>query len=76
MQNTISEMILHLQLELLYHYGSKTISYLGPKIWDPLLKNIKNSKNINILKSDVKFWKLENFPYRFCKIHLANAEFA
>ena len=32
------------------HYGSEAISYLGPKIWDLLPKNIKDSENINIFK--------------------------
>ena len=30
------------------HYGSRTISFLSPKIWELLPSNIKDSKNINI----------------------------
>ena len=37
-----------------YHYGAETIFYLGPKRWDLLPKNIKDSENINIFKSNIK----------------------
>ena len=47
------------------------ISNLDPKIWDLLPKNIKDSENINIFKSNVKLWKPENCPYRICLIYLA-----
>ena len=30
------------------YYGSRTISFLSPKIWKLLPSNIKDSKNINI----------------------------
>ena len=38
------------------HYRSDVVSYLGPKIWDLLPENIKDSENINIFKSNVKPW--------------------
>ena len=41
------------------HYDSKNLSYLGPKIWDLLPKNIKDSENINMCKSNIKLWKPE-----------------
>ena len=36
------------------YYGSETISFLGPKIWELLPSNIKNSENLSILKSNMK----------------------
>lgn len=47
------------------------ISNLDPKMWDLLPKNIKDSENINIFKSNVKLWKPENCPYHICLIYLA-----
>ena len=41
------------------YYGSVKISFLGPKIWEILPSNIKNSENI--FKSTIKSWKPENF---------------
>ena len=35
-------------------YGSETISFIGPKIWELLPSNIKDSENLNILKSNIK----------------------
>ena len=41
------------------YYGSGKISFLGPKIWEILPSNIKNSENI--FKSTIKSWKPETF---------------
>ena len=35
------------------NYGSKTISFLGPKIWELLPNNIKDSENLNIFQSNI-----------------------
>ena len=36
------------------YYGSETISFLGPKIWELLPSSIKDSENLNIFKSNIK----------------------
>ena len=36
------------------YYGSKTISFLGLKIWESLPSNIKDSENLNIFKSNIE----------------------
>ena len=38
------------------YYGSETISFIGPKIWDFLPNNNKDSENLNIFKSNIKSW--------------------
>ena len=55
------------------HYGSETVYYLGPKIWKLLCKNIKDSDNINIFKSNVNLWKPENCPFCMCKIYFTQS---
>ena len=35
-------------------YGQKTLSYLGPKIWNSLPAQIKLCKNVNTFKHDIK----------------------
>ena len=43
------------------YYGLETISFLvGQKIWELLPSNIKDSENLNVLKSNTKFWKTVN----------------
>ena len=57
------------------YYGSETISFLGPKIWELLPSNIKDSENLNIFKSNIKSWKPENCPCRLCKLCIADIGF-
>ena len=56
-------------------YGSETISFIGPKIWELLQSNIKDSENLNILKSNIKSWKPENYPCRLCRLCIADVGF-
>ena len=35
------------------YYGSQTISFLGPEVWELLPSNIKDSENLNIFKSNI-----------------------
>ena len=52
------------------HYGSKKIVSVGLKTLDLAWQKIKGSENINISKSNIKLWKLENFPCCSCKLYL------
>ena len=54
------------------YYGSETISFLGSKIWELLLSNIKDSENLKIFKSNIKSWKPENCPCRLCWLYIAD----
>ena len=57
------------------YYGSETISFIEPKIWKFLPSNIKDSKNFNIFKSNIKSWKPENCPCRLCRLYIADIGF-
>ena len=57
------------------YYGSETISFVGPKIWELLPCSIKDSENINIFKPNITFWKPENCPCRLCELHIADIGF-
>ena len=35
------------------NYGSETISFLGPKIWELIPDDIKNSESLNIFKKNI-----------------------
>ena len=50
------------------YYGSETISFIGPKIWELLPSNIKDSESLNTFKSNIKLWKPENCPCRLCRL--------
>ena len=57
------------------YYGSETKSFLGPKMWNLLPSNIKDSENLNIFKSNIKSWKPENCPCRLCRLYIADIGF-
>ena len=57
------------------YYGSETISFIGPKIWELLPSNIYDSENLNIFKLNIKSWKPENCPCRFFRLYIADIGF-
>ena len=56
-------------------YGLQTISYIAPKIWDLLLKEMKQVTTLNEFKTKIKIWNLENCPCRLCTIYLPQVGF-
>ena len=62
-------------LESLKHHGSESISFLGPKIWNILPDRLKNVNSIEAFKMQIKKWKPENCPCRFCKVYVQNVGF-
>ena len=57
------------------YYGTETISYLGPKIWELVPNEIKNSTTLSIFKSKIKDWIPNDCPCRLCKEYVANVGF-
>ena len=55
--------------------GSETISVLGPKIWELVPIDIKNSNSLAAFKSKIKMWEPVNCPCRLCKTYVANLGF-
>ena len=47
--------------------GTESLSYLGPKIWDLVPIEIKQSENLNIFKKKIKTWTCSECPCRLCK---------
>ena len=48
------------------NFGKNSINILGPKIWNIIPDNIKNSKDINQFKKRVKTWMPVNCPCQIC----------
>ena len=55
--------------------GTKSLSFLGPKIWDILLDTYKDMPDINGFKLALKRWRLVNCPCRICKVYIADVGF-
>ena len=58
------------------HYGSNSLSYLGPKIWEMVASNAKNLGTVKAFIFAIKRWLPENYPCRLgMSIKLAFYEF-
>ena len=55
-------------------YGTESILYLGPKIWDILPESLKNTENLEHFKKVIKTWKPENCPCRY-KVYIESVGF-
>ena len=55
--------------------GTESVSYLGPKIWDLVPNEIKESESLNGSKFKIKRSVLEGCPCRICKIYLEQVGF-
>ena len=53
--------------------GIESASYLGPKIWEQIPTEIKNS--LDGFKKEIKRWKPTECPGRICKTFLPNLGF-
>ena len=55
-------------------YGTKTISFLAPKIWAIVPQNIKNCTFLSSFKINIRKWK-PDCPCRLCKCFLKHVRF-
>ena len=55
--------------------GTETIRYRGPKTWDLLPNDIKESDSLEIFKSRIKKWKPHGCECRLCKTYVFNLGF-
>ena len=56
-------------------YGTETVSFLAPKIWDILPKDIKDSESLDIFKRKIKKWIPSECPCRLCKTYVPQVGF-
>ena len=56
-------------------YGSENISYRGPKIWELIPQDTKNSKNLLEFKRKVKHWIPSGYDGRLCNVYIHQVGF-
>ena len=56
-------------------YGTETIRNMGPKTWELVPKEIKNSKSLQEFKKRIKAWKPVGCKCRLCKTYIAQLGF-
>ena len=62
------------QVNSAYH-GTESLSFLGPKIWEQVPQEIKESENTAIFKSKIKEWTPSHCPCRLCRTYLPQIGF-
>ena len=55
--------------------GTETLSFRGPKTWNILPDEIKNSQSLTEFKRKIKTWKPSGCTCRLCKVYIANIGF-
>ena len=56
-------------------HGSKSISYLDPKIWDIVLLELKELTSLNAFENSIQKWQPKNCPCKLCKQYVLNLGF-
>ena len=56
-------------------YGTETVSFLAPKIWDIIPKDIKDSESLDIFKIKIKKWIPLKCSCRLCKTYVPQSRF-
>ena len=56
-------------------YGTETLSYLGPKIWNLIPSGIRDCATEPIFRQKIKKWKPDRCPCRLCKVYILNLGF-
>ena len=62
------------QVHSVYH-GTESLSFLGPKIWDLVPSEFKQSQSLEIFKSKIKKWIPSQCPCRLCRIYIQQVGF-
>ena len=57
------------------YHGTESLSFRGPKTWDMLPTDIKNSESLREFVLKVKKWKPEGCTCRLCKTYITNLGF-
>ena len=57
------------------HFGTDTISSLGPELWKLIPDEINHASTLSVFKANIKSWTISNFPCRLCKIFVKDLGF-
>ena len=57
------------------NYGEQSISYLAPRIWKLVPKDIKECSTLITFKRKITNWIPEACPCRLCRVYIPNLGF-
>ena len=56
-------------------FGTETISYRGPQIWNLIPERLRTLETLNKFKKEIKSWKCDACPCRMCKTYIQRVGF-
>ena len=56
------------------NYGTETILYLAPKIWEQVPDDIKDCLSLEVFKCKIKLWIPSSCPCKICKIYIPEVD--
>ena len=56
-------------------YGSESLSYLEPRLWNILPDQYKKIQSVKGFKAKIRSWVLEFLPCRICKTYIQHVGF-
>ena len=56
-------------------YGTETLSYLGPNIWNLVPSDIRGCATEPIFHQKIKIWKPDRYPCRLCEVYIPDLGF-
>ena len=57
------------------HYGDNSLRYLGPKLWELIPSDMKDTKSVEFFKNRIKNRMPDNCPCRLCKTYIYQVGF-
>ena len=56
-------------------YGTETVTYRGPQIWNLIPEKTKNASSFDLFNKEIGKWKGEKCPCRICKTYIQHVGF-
>ena len=56
-------------------FGTESVSYLGPKLWDLLPTEFKNIESLSKFKDKITGWDTDECPCKLCKNYIRDLGF-
>ena len=57
------------------YFGTETLAYLGPKIWEMIPLNIRSLRSLSLFKAAIRTYIFLECPCRICKIYIPQVGF-
>ena len=65
-----SENVFHTRNVKSSHYGTSSLAYLAPKVWEIVPSELKNLNSIELFRLRIRSWNPKNCPCKLCKTYI------